>query len=120
MASIDVAGATSKRHGLVKAQATASLPDILRRADVLTKEYVDQWLHLSKASSEYQGIVGRWLNGYLYASENTLVQRRRRPIFGFFRWLCMHNVARRIRKHRRAAVVAEFERKAVCVSNRLT
>jgi hypothetical protein len=53
-------------------------------------------------------------------SYDKLVQRRRRPIFGFFRWLCMHNVARRIRKHRRAAVVAKFERKAVCVSNRLT
>jgi hypothetical protein len=38
MASIDVAGATSKHHGLVKAQATASLSYILPRGDVLTKE----------------------------------------------------------------------------------
>jgi hypothetical protein len=119
MASIDVAGATSKHHGFVKAQATASLPYILPRGDVLTKEYVDQRLHLSKASGEYQRIVGRWLNGYLYASENTLVQRRCRPIFGFFRRLRMHDVPGGVRKHRRAAVIAEFEREAVGVSNRL-
>ena len=35
---------------------------ILPRGDVVTKEYVDQWLHLSKASGEYQRIVSRWLN----------------------------------------------------------
>ncbi len=35
---------------------------ILRRGDGITKEYVDQWLHLIKANGEYQRIVGRWLN----------------------------------------------------------
>lgn len=34
---------------------------MLPRGDVATKEYVDQWLHLSKANGEYQRIVGRWL-----------------------------------------------------------
>jgi cyclohexadienyl dehydratase len=32
------------------------------RSDVLTKEYVDQWLHLSKASGKYERIVSRSLN----------------------------------------------------------
>ena len=35
---------------------------LLPRGDVATKEYVDQWLHLIKATGEYQRIVGRWLN----------------------------------------------------------
>ena len=35
---------------------------LLPRGDVVTKEYVDQWLHLIKANGEYQRIVGRWLN----------------------------------------------------------
>jgi len=35
---------------------------MLPRGDVPTKDYVDQWLHLSKASGEYQRIVGKWLN----------------------------------------------------------
>ena len=35
---------------------------MLPRGDVLSKDYVDQWLHLSKASGEYQRIVGKWLN----------------------------------------------------------
>jgi cyclohexadienyl dehydratase len=35
---------------------------MLPRGDLQTKEYVDQWLHLSKASGEYQRIVARWLN----------------------------------------------------------
>ena len=34
---------------------------LLPRGDVLTKEYVDQWLHLAKESGEYQRIVSRWL-----------------------------------------------------------
>jgi len=34
---------------------------LLPRGDVLTKEYVDQWLHLAKATGEYQRIVARWL-----------------------------------------------------------
>lgn len=34
---------------------------MLPRGDLATKEYVDQWLHLSKANGEYQRIVGRWL-----------------------------------------------------------
>jgi cyclohexadienyl dehydratase len=34
---------------------------MLPRGDVVTKQYIDQWLHLAKASSEYQRIVGRWL-----------------------------------------------------------
>lgn len=35
---------------------------LLPRGDVATKEYVDQWLHLLKATGEYQRITGRWLN----------------------------------------------------------
>ena len=35
---------------------------LLPRGDVVTKEYVDQWLHLIKANGEYQRVVGRWLN----------------------------------------------------------
>jgi cyclohexadienyl dehydratase len=35
---------------------------MLPRGDLQTKEYVDQWLHLSKASGEYQRVVARWLN----------------------------------------------------------
>ena len=35
---------------------------MLPRGDVSTKEYIDQWLHLAKASGEYQRIVSRWLN----------------------------------------------------------
>ena len=34
---------------------------MLPRGDVVTKQYVDQWLHLTKASGEYQRIVARWL-----------------------------------------------------------
>ena len=34
---------------------------MLPRGDVVTKQYVDQWLHLAKATGEYQRIVGRWL-----------------------------------------------------------
>ena len=34
---------------------------LLPRGDVVTKDYVDQWLHLAKASGEYQRIVARWL-----------------------------------------------------------
>ena len=34
---------------------------LLPRGDVLTKEYVDQWLHLIKENGEYQRIVSRWL-----------------------------------------------------------
>lgn len=34
---------------------------LLPRGDVATKEYVDQWLHLTKATGEYQRIVARWL-----------------------------------------------------------
>jgi cyclohexadienyl dehydratase len=34
---------------------------LLPRGDVLTKEYVDQWLHLAKENGEYQRIVSRWL-----------------------------------------------------------
>lgn len=34
---------------------------LLPRGDGLTKEYVDQWLHLAKATGEYQRIVARWL-----------------------------------------------------------
>ncbi len=35
---------------------------LLPRGDTVTKEYIDQWLHLIKANGEYQRIVGRWLN----------------------------------------------------------
>ena len=56
----------------------------------------------------------------LAASDDASVQRRRRPIFGFFRRLRMHDVAGGVRKHRRAAVIAKFEREAMGVSNRLT
>jgi cyclohexadienyl dehydratase len=34
---------------------------MLPRGDVVTKEYIDQWLHLAKASGEYQRVVARWL-----------------------------------------------------------
>ena len=34
---------------------------MLPRGDMATKEYVDQWLHLSKATGDYQRIVARWL-----------------------------------------------------------
>lgn len=34
---------------------------LLPRGDALTKEYVDQWLHLARATGEYQRIVARWL-----------------------------------------------------------
>ena len=34
---------------------------MLPRGDVVTKDYIDQWLHLTKATGEYQRIVGRWL-----------------------------------------------------------
>jgi cyclohexadienyl dehydratase len=34
---------------------------LLPRGDVVTKDYIDQWLHLAKASGEYQRIVARWL-----------------------------------------------------------
>jgi len=35
---------------------------LLPRGDTVTKEYVDQWLHLIKANGEYQRISGHWLN----------------------------------------------------------
>lgn len=34
---------------------------LLPRNDVAMKAYVDQWLHLLKASGEYQQVVARWL-----------------------------------------------------------
>ncbi|TWI55669.1 cyclohexadienyl dehydratase [Pseudomonas duriflava] len=34
---------------------------LLPRDDVTWKAYVDQWLHLNKATGEYQRIVGQWL-----------------------------------------------------------
>ncbi|HTN47817.1 MAG TPA: transporter substrate-binding domain-containing protein [Burkholderiaceae bacterium] len=34
---------------------------MLPRGDVVTKDYIDQWLHLAKATGEYQRIVARWL-----------------------------------------------------------
>ena len=34
---------------------------MLPRGDVVTKEYIDQWLHLAKAGGEYQRVVARWL-----------------------------------------------------------
>ena len=34
---------------------------LLPRGDVTFKAYVDQWLHLAKASGEYQKIEGQWL-----------------------------------------------------------
>jgi cyclohexadienyl dehydratase len=34
---------------------------MLPRDDMSWKLYVDQWLHLSKASGEYQNIIGQWL-----------------------------------------------------------
>ena len=43
-------------------QLESALAYLLPRGDVVTKEYVDQWLHLIKANGEYQRIVGRWLN----------------------------------------------------------
>lgn len=35
---------------------------LLPRGDALTKEYVDQWLHLIKENGEYRRIASRWLN----------------------------------------------------------
>jgi cyclohexadienyl dehydratase len=34
---------------------------LLPRGDVAFKAWVDQWLHLAKASGEYDRVVGRWL-----------------------------------------------------------
>ncbi|MCL2896523.1 transporter substrate-binding domain-containing protein [Brenneria tiliae] len=34
---------------------------MLPRDDITWKQYVDQWLHLSKATGEYHKIVGEWL-----------------------------------------------------------
>jgi cyclohexadienyl dehydratase len=34
---------------------------MLPRDDLSWKLYVDQWLHLSKATGEYQSIIDRWL-----------------------------------------------------------
>jgi len=34
---------------------------MLPRDDISWKMYVDQWLHLSKATGEYQQVVGQWL-----------------------------------------------------------
>jgi len=34
---------------------------MLPRGDVVTKDYIDQWLHLTKSTGEYQRIVARWL-----------------------------------------------------------
>ena len=46
------------------------------------------------------------------------VQRCGRAIFSLFRRLRMHYVTCRVRKHRRAAVIAELERKAMRVGDR--
>ena len=35
---------------------------MLPKGDVITKAYVDQWLHLIKANGEYQRIAKRWLD----------------------------------------------------------
>lgn len=35
---------------------------MLPRGDVISKAYVDQWLHLIKANGDYQRIANRWLN----------------------------------------------------------
>jgi len=35
---------------------------MLPRGDVITKAYVDQWLHLINANGDYQRIASRWLN----------------------------------------------------------
>ncbi|MBV8621638.1 MAG: transporter substrate-binding domain-containing protein [Curvibacter sp.] len=35
---------------------------LLPRGDVLTKAYVDQWLHLIQANGDYQKLASRWLN----------------------------------------------------------
>lgn len=45
-----------------KPQQYGEMAYVLPRGDVPTKEYVDQWLHLSKASGEYQRIIEKWLN----------------------------------------------------------
>ena len=34
---------------------------LLPRGDVIFKSYVDQWLHLAKASGDYQRVEGQWL-----------------------------------------------------------
>ena len=34
---------------------------LLPRGDAAFKAWMDQWLHLAKASGEYDGVVGRWL-----------------------------------------------------------
>ncbi|VTP67836.1 Cyclohexadienyl dehydratase precursor [Serratia rubidaea] len=34
---------------------------MLPRDDLSWKLYVDQWLHLTKASGEYQQIIDKWL-----------------------------------------------------------
>jgi len=34
---------------------------LLPRGDIVTKDYIDQWLHLAKATGEYQRVVARWL-----------------------------------------------------------
>ena len=34
---------------------------LLPRGDVAFKAWVDQWLHLAKASGEYDRIAARWL-----------------------------------------------------------
>ncbi|MFP1902604.1 transporter substrate-binding domain-containing protein [Lonsdalea quercina] len=35
---------------------------LLPRDDASWKQYVDQWLHLTKATGEYQRIMGKWLS----------------------------------------------------------
>lgn len=35
---------------------------LLPKGDVLTKAYVDQWLHLIKAQGDYQRMAAKWLN----------------------------------------------------------
>jgi cyclohexadienyl dehydratase len=34
---------------------------LLQRGDVIMKAYVDQWLHLAKATGEYQRVIDAWL-----------------------------------------------------------
>ena len=34
---------------------------LLPRGDVVFQQYVDQWLHLARASGEYQAVVDKWL-----------------------------------------------------------
>ena len=54
----------ARGHYLIRGGAVITVDPALGtlpRGDVLTKEYVDQWLHLIKENGEYQRIVSRWL-----------------------------------------------------------